>query len=323
MTKAAENPRPAIRGPGAVERDFAGLEGEDFTDEIRQEAGQLASGVPGPRNAAPRGHRRRAGARGPGRSGRGDAGASRTPRAGPASAAYLAGGHARAARGRSGGRTAGGRRRSTTAIPLELFDVPETRQAEDPSGRHHRRAGHRRCEPPADPAGRSSPRRSPPGSGSRCRASGPGPSPPPPSATSVDGRGAGRGRRRRGDRSFLHGHDRDPEAGVRPPRHPDRGRGRRSVRGTSSRPSAKTSPSPCPTELDNQLINGNGTAPNLKGPHQEPRPTRRMPGAAAATFDDFLSAFAGGVDGLWASRMNRGFDRLRGGYLPPLGEGVP
>ena len=55
-------------------------------------------------------------------------------------------------------------------------------------------------------------------------------------------------------------------------------------------------------ELDKQAINGNGTAPNLRGFFANlasgTDPTN------VATFDAFVAAFAGGVDGLWASRMN-------------------
>lgn len=53
-------------------------------------------------------------------------------------------------------------------------------------------------------------------------------------------------------------------------------------------------------ELDDQAINGNGTAPNLTGMFE--RLTNPSdPGAAVATFDDFVSAFADGIDGLWAN----------------------
>ena len=55
-------------------------------------------------------------------------------------------------------------------------------------------------------------------------------------------------------------------------------------------------------ELDDQAINGNGTAPNLAGFLS--RLTSGTDPTAVATFDNFVAAFAGGVDGLWASRMN-------------------
>ena len=56
-------------------------------------------------------------------------------------------------------------------------------------------------------------------------------------------------------------------------------------------------------ELDDQGLNGNGTAPNLTGLFERlADPT--APGATIASFDDFIAAFASGVDGLWASRMN-------------------
>ena len=53
-------------------------------------------------------------------------------------------------------------------------------------------------------------------------------------------------------------------------------------------------------ELDDQAINGNGTAPNLHGVFSrltDPDP----PGATVAGFDDFVAAFADHIDGLWAS----------------------
>ena len=51
-------------------------------------------------------------------------------------------------------------------------------------------------------------------------------------------------------------------------------------------------------QLDDQAINGNGTAPNLAGIFQGlADPT------AVADFDAFVAAFAGGVDGLWANTV--------------------
>ena len=52
-------------------------------------------------------------------------------------------------------------------------------------------------------------------------------------------------------------------------------------------------------QLDNQAINGNGTAPNLRGILS--RLTAPTAPAAVAKFDDFVAAFAGGIDGLWAA----------------------
>ena len=55
-------------------------------------------------------------------------------------------------------------------------------------------------------------------------------------------------------------------------------------------------------ELDDQMVNGDGLAPNLKGMLA----SLTDPGAPAtgvADFDKFLAAFAGGIDGLWASTM--------------------
>ena len=56
-------------------------------------------------------------------------------------------------------------------------------------------------------------------------------------------------------------------------------------------------------ELDDQALNGDGQAPNLTGIFQR-LTDPSAPAAGVATFDTFVSAFAGGIDGLWASRMN-------------------
>ena len=55
-------------------------------------------------------------------------------------------------------------------------------------------------------------------------------------------------------------------------------------------------------QLDDQAINGNGTAPNLAGIFQALADPTTAP-SAVATFDDFVAAFAGGVDGLWANTV--------------------
>ena len=55
-------------------------------------------------------------------------------------------------------------------------------------------------------------------------------------------------------------------------------------------------------QLDDQAINGNGTAPNLSGIFQGLTDPTAAP-SAVATFDDFVAAFAGGVDGLWANTV--------------------
>ena len=52
-------------------------------------------------------------------------------------------------------------------------------------------------------------------------------------------------------------------------------------------------------QLDDQVINGNGTAPNLAGIFQGLTDLTTAP-SAVANFDAFVSAFASGVDGLWA-----------------------
>ena len=54
--------------------------------------------------------------------------------------------------------------------------------------------------------------------------------------------------------------------------------------------------------LDDQAINGNGTAPNLKGIFASLTDPTAAP-ATATDFDDFAAAHAGGVDGLWAATI--------------------
>ena len=55
-------------------------------------------------------------------------------------------------------------------------------------------------------------------------------------------------------------------------------------------------------ELDDQAINGNGTAPNLAGIfHRLTNPS--APGSDLTDFDDFVMAFADGIDGLWANTV--------------------
>ena len=55
-------------------------------------------------------------------------------------------------------------------------------------------------------------------------------------------------------------------------------------------------------QLDDQAINGNGTAPNLAGILQRLTDPTAAP-TAVADFDAFVAAFAGGVDGLWANTV--------------------
>ena len=55
-------------------------------------------------------------------------------------------------------------------------------------------------------------------------------------------------------------------------------------------------------ELDDQGLNGDGQSNNLTGIFQR-LADPAAPGAAVATFDDFVASFAGGIDGLWASTM--------------------
>ena len=55
-------------------------------------------------------------------------------------------------------------------------------------------------------------------------------------------------------------------------------------------------------ELDDQVINGDGAAPNLAGIFER-LTNPSAPGATVAAFDDFVTAFAGGIDGLWATTI--------------------
>ena len=52
--------------------------------------------------------------------------------------------------------------------------------------------------------------------------------------------------------------------------------------------------------IDNQIINGDGSAPNINGLINQLSAVAA--GAAVATFDDFVALIAGRVDGLWAGR---------------------
>ena len=56
-------------------------------------------------------------------------------------------------------------------------------------------------------------------------------------------------------------------------------------------------------ELDDQIINGGGSAPNLIGMFQRLTDPTGSP-TAIAKFDDFVGKFCAGVEGLWASRTN-------------------
>ena len=55
-------------------------------------------------------------------------------------------------------------------------------------------------------------------------------------------------------------------------------------------------------ELDDQLLNGDGSSDDLTGFFQRIGTTSlTTPGAAVASFDDFVDAFVAGIDGLWAT----------------------
>ena len=55
-------------------------------------------------------------------------------------------------------------------------------------------------------------------------------------------------------------------------------------------------------ELDKQAINGDGQAPNLSGIFKR-LTDPDAPAAGVASFDTFVAAFAGGLDGLWANTV--------------------
>ena len=57
-------------------------------------------------------------------------------------------------------------------------------------------------------------------------------------------------------------------------------------------------------EIDNQGLNGAGGGSNLSGLFQR-LTDPSAPAAGVATFDSFVAAFAGGIDGLWAVRMGQ------------------
>ena len=55
-------------------------------------------------------------------------------------------------------------------------------------------------------------------------------------------------------------------------------------------------------ELDDQAINGDGSAPNLSGIFNALTDPTAAP-TAVATFDTLVGAFVGGIDGLWANTV--------------------
>ena len=57
-------------------------------------------------------------------------------------------------------------------------------------------------------------------------------------------------------------------------------------------------------ELDDQLLNGDGQNDDLTGIFER-LTNPSTPAATVASFDDYVAAFAGGVDGLWASMMSQ------------------
>ena len=57
-------------------------------------------------------------------------------------------------------------------------------------------------------------------------------------------------------------------------------------------------------ELDDQALNGDGNAPNLAGIFQR-LTDPGDPGAGIVDFDDFIEAYASGVDGLWAAQADQ------------------
>ena len=59
-------------------------------------------------------------------------------------------------------------------------------------------------------------------------------------------------------------------------------------------------------ELDNQMLNGDGTNDDLMGLFNKIGSTSlTTPGAAVADFDDFVASFVAGIDGLWATMASQ------------------
>ncbi len=56
-------------------------------------------------------------------------------------------------------------------------------------------------------------------------------------------------------------------------------------------------------EVDNQSLNGDNAGANLNGLFAQ-LAAAAAPGATVSAFDDFVAAFASGIDGLWASKMS-------------------
>ncbi|MYF00774.1 MAG: phage major capsid protein [Gammaproteobacteria bacterium] len=56
-------------------------------------------------------------------------------------------------------------------------------------------------------------------------------------------------------------------------------------------------------ELDNQIINGNGTAPNISGMFQQ-LTDAAAPAAGVETYDRLLAIALGGIDGLWSTELS-------------------
>ena len=56
-------------------------------------------------------------------------------------------------------------------------------------------------------------------------------------------------------------------------------------------------------EIDDQLLNGTGSSDDLMGIFQR-LTDPSAPGATVASFDDFVTSFADGIDGLWSSTMS-------------------
>ena len=106
------------------------------------------------------------------------------------------------------------------------------------------------------------------------------------------------GRRNRRGNHRIHV---DPEARFRPP-----GTGARGYRGRGASElrvdAAENLSLALSDELDNQAINGNGTAPNLAGIFQRLTDPSN-PAANVEDFDRFVAIFAGGIDGLWANTV--------------------
>ena len=77
-------------------------------------------------------------------------------------------------------------------------------------------------------------------------------------------------------------------------------------------------------ELDDQLLNGDGSSDDLIGFFERIGDTSlTTPGAAVASFDDLVDSFVAGIDGLWSTTSDHVGDRRRCRQLQNRRRGVP